>query len=136
MTAGEFDIIVAADVLHLAPDVCTALNHVKNLLAQDGLLVLIEPHEQHAFDLVFGQSTGWPRCSDTDLRPQSALLAPEQWEIALARVGFTEIKRLSDKPALAGMRDITTIGDTGAQSHERRFASCHFNRSTIALGSC
>ena len=102
MTAGEFDIIVAADVLHLAAAVRMALTHVKNLLAHGGLLVLIEPHEQHAFDLVFGQSTGSPRCSDTDLRPRSALLAPEQWEAALAQSGFTEIKRLSDEAALAG----------------------------------
>ena len=79
MAAGEFDIIVAADVLHLAADVRTALNHVKDLLTRNGLLVLIEPHN----DLMLGHWNGWLRRSDTDLRPNSALLTPQDWEIAL-----------------------------------------------------
>jgi acyl transferase domain-containing protein/NAD(P)-dependent dehydrogenase (short-subunit alcohol dehydrogenase family)/acyl carrier protein len=103
MKAGEFEIIVAADVLHLAADVDRALAHVKRLLAHDGLLVLIEPHQQHAFDLVFGQSTAWLPRHNRDSRPSSTLLAPEQWEIALAQSGFTEIKQLSDAAALAAV---------------------------------
>jgi len=102
MTGAEFDIIVAADVMHFAADVREALAHVKKLLAADGLLLLIEPHADAAADLVFGQTKHWRRCGDPDLRPQSALLAPQDWQAILAQAGFAQSVTLSDAAALAG----------------------------------
>jgi phthiocerol/phenolphthiocerol synthesis type-I polyketide synthase C len=97
--AGEFDIVIAADVLHRAREIQPTLDHLKKLLAPGGLFLLIEPHEQQAFDLVFGQCKGWPRCSDADVRRQSAMLAAQDWQMALARAGFAETAVLSDEAA-------------------------------------
>jgi NADPH:quinone reductase-like Zn-dependent oxidoreductase/acyl carrier protein len=98
-TAGEFDIVIAADVLHRVENIQATLDHVRRLLAPDGLFLLIEPHQDQAFDFVFGQCKGLLRCSDVELRLDGTLLAPKEWETALVRSGFAETVVLSDEAA-------------------------------------
>ena len=96
---GEFDIIVAANVLHATRDLRATLGHVRSLLAADCCLVLLEAVRPLGFlDLVFGLTDGWWRFTDSDLRPAHALLDPEIWRRVLAGAGFSGIGTFGFEP--------------------------------------
>jgi acyl transferase domain-containing protein/acyl carrier protein/protein-L-isoaspartate O-methyltransferase len=88
---GDFDVIVAANVLHATSDLRETLRHARRLLAPGGLLVLLEGAQALRLgDLIVGLTDGWWRFRDHDLRPAHALLAPDRWLTALNEVGFAE----------------------------------------------
>lgn len=89
---GQFDLVVAANVLHATRDLRVALDHVRRLLAAAGQLLLVELTTPLAFlDLVFGLTEGWWHFTDTDLRPAHPLLAPDAWIRLLGEHGFTAV---------------------------------------------
>ena len=95
--AGQFDLILGADVVHATADLRVALRHLRQCLAPGGLLMLLELVKP-AFvrdDVTFGLLRGYSRFTDTDLRPYSALAAPPQWQQALAECGFTDVQAVS-----------------------------------------
>jgi NADPH:quinone reductase-like Zn-dependent oxidoreductase/SAM-dependent methyltransferase/acyl carrier protein len=86
----EYDLILAANVLHATRNIRQTMVHVRQLLAPGGLLVLSEGLERQAWlDLTFGMLDGWWRFED-DLRPDHALLNLNQWSSLLQSQGFTE----------------------------------------------
>ncbi len=88
---GDFDIVVAANVLHATPDVRTTLRNVRSLLAPGGVLLLLEASlpERYA-DLTVGLTEGWWAFQDADLRPNHALMSRERWISTLRECGFAE----------------------------------------------
>jgi acyl transferase domain-containing protein/phospholipid N-methyltransferase len=85
----EYDIIVAANVLHATADLNQTLQHVGSLLAPSGMLILLEVTARHySGDLTFGLTEGWWRFTDHQLRPAYPLLSSTQWEGLLAKTGF------------------------------------------------
>ncbi|HAG79941.1 MAG TPA: hypothetical protein DCL61_01955, partial [Cyanobacteria bacterium UBA12227] len=87
----QFDIIVAANVLHATVNLSQTLNHVQQLLAPGGLLVLLEgTTPQRWMDLIFGLTEGWWRFADTELRTTHPLLHQTQWLNLLQQVGFEQ----------------------------------------------
>lgn len=93
----SFDIILASDAVHATRDLRQTLNNVKQLLASDGLLVLLElTNAPWWFDLVFGMLKGWWLYSDKDLRTSSPLLPLQKWKDLLEDVEFSEVAGLSD----------------------------------------
>jgi acyl transferase domain-containing protein/NAD(P)-dependent dehydrogenase (short-subunit alcohol dehydrogenase family)/ubiquinone/menaquinone biosynthesis C-methylase UbiE/acyl carrier protein/ribosomal protein S18 acetylase RimI-like enzyme len=92
MAAGQFDLIVAANVLHATQDLQAALANARSLLAPGGILALIEGTEPAAWiDLVFGQTAGWWRFTDHDLRSSHPLISMNQWKSVLKSAGFTDL---------------------------------------------
>ena len=88
-SAHGYDIVVAANVLHATRDLRQTLGHVRQLLAPEGLLVLVEvAAPQRWADLTFGLLDGWWRFADTDLRPSYPLLSDPQWFALLEEAGF------------------------------------------------
>ncbi|MCH8147569.1 MAG: SDR family NAD(P)-dependent oxidoreductase [Planctomycetes bacterium] len=88
----EFDIILAANVLHATSDLRRALAHVKELLAPAGLLILLEStRAQRWVDITYGLLEGWWKFSDADLRPSYPLLSRTSWEALLTDAGFTGV---------------------------------------------
>ncbi|MCF3650817.1 type I polyketide synthase [Synoicihabitans lomoniglobus] len=88
---GEFDLIVAANVVHATEDLAITLAHCRQLLAGGGQLALMELTSPLGFlDLIFGLTDGWWRFTDTKLRPNHPLLAPAQWQALLCEQGFNE----------------------------------------------
>jgi amino acid adenylation domain-containing protein len=86
---GQFDIIIAANVLHATMDLAQAVQHARTLLAPGGLLFLLEATcPQRWADLVFGLIEGWWRFSDTALRSYP-LIGTGAWLQLLDRLGFT-----------------------------------------------
>ncbi|MDZ7309036.1 MAG: acyltransferase domain-containing protein, partial [candidate division KSB1 bacterium] len=97
----QFDIILAANVLHATADLRRTLQHVKTLLASQGLLLLLEGTvQQRWIDLIFGMTEGWWRFRDHDLRPAHPLLSEFQWQEVLAQAGFEEPVALAEVDGL------------------------------------
>ncbi len=87
-TAGSFDVIVAANVLHATEDLAVTLGHVRDLLVPGGLLVLLEGTTPQRFgDLTVGMLDGWWAYSDT-MRRDYALMPRAPWLSLLADAGF------------------------------------------------
>ncbi len=85
----EFDLVIAADVVHATADVNASLRHLRRLLAPGGLLVLLEITKRVPWlDLVFGQFDGWWRFADRHVRPDHPLLSSAQWRRMLEEAGF------------------------------------------------
>jgi acyl transferase domain-containing protein/acyl carrier protein len=86
---GEFDVIIAANVLHATRDLRATLSGLRPLLAPGGLLALIEAvRPQRSIDITFGLTDGWWRFTDADLRTAHPLVSPEQWLTVLGQSGF------------------------------------------------
>jgi acyl transferase domain-containing protein/SAM-dependent methyltransferase len=89
--AHQYDVIVAANVLHATKYLRQSLKHVLQLLAPGGLLVLMEGTvPQRWLDLIFGLTEGWWKFCDRDLRPSYPLLSTSQWQELLHSSGFRE----------------------------------------------
>jgi NADPH:quinone reductase-like Zn-dependent oxidoreductase/SAM-dependent methyltransferase/acyl carrier protein len=103
----SFDIILVSDVLHATSDLRTSLDHVKELLASGGLLVLLETDNPARWvDLVFGLTEGWWRFTDFDLRTSYPLLTREQWLNLLAESGFTQADAFSEMEVHEGASQV------------------------------
>jgi SAM-dependent methyltransferase/acyl carrier protein len=86
----QFDVIIAVNVLHATRKLRETLGHVRQLLAPEGLLAIMEAiRPMRWLDLTFGLTEGWWRFADEDLRPSHPLLSSRQWRDLLTESGFT-----------------------------------------------
>ena len=93
----QYDIIIAANVLHATTSMKQTLSHVRQLLAPGGMLVLYEATARTRWvDLVFGLLEGWWKFQDYQLRPDYPLLPRAQWKKVLAETGFTQVVTLPE----------------------------------------
>jgi acyl transferase domain-containing protein len=96
-TDKHYDLILAANVLHATQDLRQSLQHVQQLLAPNGLVVLLEGTTPIRFiDLIFGLTEGWWRFTDRDLRPFHPLLSATQWQELLIETGFKQAATIAD----------------------------------------
>src|SRR5262249_40957082 len=90
--AGQYDIVIAANVLHATCDLQDAIRHVRTLLAPVGLLLLLEGVTSERWvDLTFGLTEGWWRFTDVALRKNYPLIGRKAWHDLLNDLGFTGI---------------------------------------------
>ncbi len=95
-TAGSFDIIVAANVLHATADLRRTVAHVRNLLAPGGILLLVEGvRPDRWLDLTFGLTDGWWRVNDLELRPEHPLVSVPTWSRILKEVGIGSAQNIA-----------------------------------------
>ncbi|NEP63807.1 MAG: SDR family NAD(P)-dependent oxidoreductase, partial [Symploca sp. SIO2G7] len=100
----QYDVIIAANVLHATTNMKQTLSHVRQLLAPGGMLVLYEATTRTRYtDLIFGLLEGWWKFSDYELRPDYPLLSRSQWQKVLSETGFTQIVAL---PEVEGMPEV------------------------------
>ena len=100
----QYDVVIAANVLHATTNIKQTLSNVKQLLAPGGILVLYEATTQVFWvDLVFGLLEGWWKFQDYQLRPDYPLLSRSKWKEALEEIGFTQVVTLSE---VEGMSEI------------------------------
>jgi acyl transferase domain-containing protein/acyl carrier protein len=101
--AHAFDLVLAANVLHATSDVRRSLSHIKQLLAPNGMLLVLEiDHPSRWVDLIFGLTKGWWLFADKDLRPSYPLLSGARWVQVLEEEGFNDCAAVSD---VGGLRD-------------------------------
>ena len=99
----QYDLIVAANVLHATADLENTLEQVKQLLVPEGLLIMLEVTTPgYWVDLTFGLTEGWWKFTDRDWRSNSPLLTPEKWQILFQEIGWSESAILNclDKQAV------------------------------------
>ncbi len=90
-----FDLVIAANVLHVTADLRTTLSHVHHLLAENGLLAMLELTRRSSWlNLVFGLLEGWWRYTDVNLRAGGPMLEPRQWGALLEADGFKDVTGL------------------------------------------
>ncbi len=88
---GGFDLILATNVIHATSDLKNTLTNLQSCLAPEGVLMFLEvTNERVTLNNVFGLLKGWWYYSDTDLRPNSALLPRERWISLLQEMGFRD----------------------------------------------
>ncbi|MGN9913462.1 SDR family NAD(P)-dependent oxidoreductase [Phytohabitans sp. LJ34] len=88
--SGDFDVVVAANVLHATRDLRETLDHVRHLLKDGGRLVLSETTAFSPFaTLTFGLLDGWWRATDGEVRvPGSPLADVPTWTRLLHGAGL------------------------------------------------
>ncbi|KAI0433002.1 hypothetical protein F5Y09DRAFT_339185 [Xylaria sp. FL1042] len=98
--AGQYDMVLAAMVLHATANIDETLQHVKALLKPGGYLVLVEVTDKDSTTAngVWGTLPGWWRSIEAD-RQHGPLYSPAEWESRLKQHGFTEFEMaLPDHP--------------------------------------
>jgi 3-oxoacyl-(acyl-carrier-protein) synthase/SAM-dependent methyltransferase len=94
IAAGQFDVVLGANVVHAARNLAAASETIQQLLAPGGLMVLLEATTHHSwFDMTTGLIEGWQHFED-DLRQKHPLLDPEQWRELLEQNGFSPVMTL------------------------------------------
>ncbi|GET38793.1 type I polyketide synthase [Microseira wollei] len=91
----QYDLVVAVNVLDATRNLRTSLQHVQQLLAPGGMLVLMEGTAPVRWiDLTFGLLEGWWKFADHQLRPDYPLLPTRSWQKLLQEIGFKEILKV------------------------------------------
>jgi len=99
ITAGEFDLVYAVNVLHISKSLLVSLNDAHLALAAGGWLVIgecVRPYDNQPMypELMFQILDSFTNVeTDPEIRPSSGFLTAEQWRRAFSRAGFprTEI---------------------------------------------
>ncbi|WP_077062365.1 type I polyketide synthase [Streptomyces sp. MP131-18] len=99
LPAGGFDLVVAANALHVTADLRDCLRNVARLLADGGQLLAFEFHDARLGAIAFGLLDGFWAFTDTELRTASPLLPAERWATLLAECGFTDVCRAGEPVA-------------------------------------
>ena len=112
-----FDLILGLDVVHTTPRIETTLENLRDLLAPNGLICLLETVKPQRFtDMIFGLAEGWWHFEDDDLRTTSPLLSIQKWVEVLTRQGFRNVDAY---PRDEEQRARTEFGLIVAQNNRR-----------------
>nr|WP_225896562.1 KR domain-containing protein [Amazonocrinis nigriterrae] len=86
----SFNVIVAANVLHVTQNIKESLDHVRSLLAPGGLLLIWEVTQPQ---LIYNVTDGlWMKpLQDGERTQANPFLSKEQWQQALLTHGFVEV---------------------------------------------
>ena len=102
LAPNDYDVVLASWSLHAMPDLGTALGVIRWLLAQDGLLLMIERAPERMNDLVFGLDPDWwARSLPAPAPPRGRLLGEDEWCSLLGKRGFCDAVPLSEPVASA-----------------------------------
>ncbi|HEY4132961.1 MAG TPA: methyltransferase, partial [Gemmatimonadaceae bacterium] len=100
---GQFDLVVASNAVHAAKNLGRAIEHARSLLAPNGMLMLYEATTHlDWFEMSIALIEGWQHHVD-DLRAETPLLAPSQWEQALMARGFDRVAHYPATNSPAGI---------------------------------
>lgn len=90
---SEFDIVIAANVLHATADLRRTLAHIQELLTPGGLVLFLEAmRSERVVDLTFGLTDGWWRFADADVRPDHPLVGADTWTSLLKQAGMASTR--------------------------------------------
>lgn len=122
---GQYDIVVAANVLHATKDIRGTLRHTKALLRQNGVLLMNELVANSLIaHLTFGLTPGWWLAEDAELRLRGGPgLTIDSWRRVLGEEGFGAVEFPAAQGAAAGMQIITALSDGLVRRASRADAS-------------
>lgn len=94
----QFDLIIAADAIHMTPKLSSGLKNAHRLLYPDGRLLLQQPRTELAWaKYVLGILPSWWRAAEDD-RPSEPYVSTRRWEDELVAAGFRGIEGISLDP--------------------------------------
>ena len=100
---AQFDLVIAANVIHATADLKQSLQNARDMLAPGGVLVLLEGTARRGWiDLTFGLTEGWWRFTDTDIRHDHPLLGATGWQDLLRDCGFEDVTAIQAERDSAG----------------------------------
>ena len=100
LAPNDYDVVIASWSLHAMPDLSAALTVIRWLLAQDGLLLMIERAPERMNDLMFGlDPEWWVRSLPAPAPPRGRLLGEDEWCSLLGKRGFADAVPLSEPVA-------------------------------------
>ena len=114
---GEFDLVYAVNVMHIAKDLPFSLNEARSVLAGDGWLVIgecVRPNDNQPMypEVMFQILDSFTNVeTDPDIRPNPGFLTAEQWRRTFLRAGFP---RIEIAPDVQQIREIYPHFFTGA----------------------
>jgi acyl-CoA synthetase (AMP-forming)/AMP-acid ligase II/3-oxoacyl-(acyl-carrier-protein) synthase/SAM-dependent methyltransferase/acyl carrier protein len=86
---GQYDVVIAANVIHATSDIMRSLGHMRRLLCPGGFLVLWESTESRPWQAItFGLLPGWHSHADDRAEGAGPLIATREWKSRLSRTGF------------------------------------------------
>lgn len=90
-TEHDFDLVIAANVIHATADLNKTLAHVHQLLSANGVLMLLEGLKPQLWvDLIFGLTDGWWAFTDNRIYQNYPLLDDNGWQQVLTQAGFNQ----------------------------------------------
>nr|MCR4945018.1 SDR family NAD(P)-dependent oxidoreductase [Clostridium sp.] len=91
---GDFDIVIATNVLHATTNISKVLRNVKSLMKANGLVLINEiTKKQDYLTMTFGLLDGWWKYEDKTYREAgSPILSEENWRKLLYKEGFKDTK--------------------------------------------
>lgn len=93
-----FDVVIAVNVLHVTQNIGKTLQHVRSLLAPNGLLLLWEiTQETLYFDITWGFLMN--PLEDEERSQGNPFLSKKQWQEALCNYGFVEVEAFPETAA-------------------------------------
>ncbi len=97
-TEHDFDLIIAANVIHATADLNETLAYVYQLLSQNGVLMLLEGLQPQLWvDLIFGLTEGWWAFTDDRRQNNYPLLDEKGWQTVLRQAGFHQPTLITPK---------------------------------------
>ncbi|KAF1990145.1 hypothetical protein K402DRAFT_371161 [Aulographum hederae CBS 113979] len=92
---GQYDLILATNVLHATQSLNETLTNVRKLLAPEGRLLLHEIYSTSKWiNYIFGTLPGW-WLGAPDGRPDEPYVSPERWQKEFVAAGFRGIDALA-----------------------------------------
>jgi len=113
IATNQYDLVVAANVLHATPNIRETLRNAKAPLKRQGVLLLNEISTWSLFThLTFGLLEGWWLHEDTELRLSgSPGLTPQKWQEILSEEGFEFVFHPAQKAHKFGQQIIAASSD-------------------------
>ena len=102
ITAGEFDLVYAVNVMHISENLLFSLNEARCALAEDGWLVIgecVRPYDNQPIypELMFQILDSFTNVQiDPEIRPNPGFLTAEQWRRAFSRAGLKHTRVAPD----------------------------------------
>jgi acyl transferase domain-containing protein len=92
----EYDLIIAANVLHATQPLKDTMTRVRTLLKPGGHLLMLEGTrpEEVALTFCFGAFEGWWR-GESDKRRSGPMMKPAQWDALLRDTGFSGVEAIT-----------------------------------------
>jgi NADPH:quinone reductase-like Zn-dependent oxidoreductase/SAM-dependent methyltransferase len=85
----QFDIIIAANVIHATSSLRETIRNLDRVLAPGGTILMLEVAGlERWIDITFGLTDGWWRFTDTELRADYPLMDRARWLDLLRGLGF------------------------------------------------
>lgn len=111
-----FDLIIAANVVHATADLAQTLQHIHQLTAPGGAVLLLEVTKPLRWiDITFGLTDGWWKFTDRAVRRNYPLIDTQSWQHLLRDAGFKDCIGIPDIAELPAGSILTAESIIAAQ---------------------